>query len=122
MHPDRHRTSTTVGTSSSSVVPVTTATRRPPWRTSAVPMASRRPRCSTVVCWIWMVREEGNGATEGRVCGGWVGAGVLVDAEVALVVSRCAGRGGVDRVTEVQRAEWSGRQEQDRGTRKRTLN
>src|SRR5215218_1378973 len=32
----------------SSVVPVITATSRPPWRTSAVPMASRRPRCSTV--------------------------------------------------------------------------
>jgi hypothetical protein len=27
------------------------------------------PRRTAVVCWIWMVREEGNGTTEDAVCG-----------------------------------------------------
>jgi hypothetical protein len=36
------------------------------WCRSTVQAAPRR---TAVVCWIWMVREEGNGATEGVVCG-----------------------------------------------------
>jgi hypothetical protein len=57
------------------------------------PSGSSESDCTAAVFGFWMVRGEGNGTTEGEVCGGWVGAEVLVGAEVALVVGRCAGRG-----------------------------
>jgi hypothetical protein len=58
------------------------------------------PRRIALVCWIWMVRGEGNGTTEGevcgvrlvRVCGGRAGDGVLMEPSSVMKCIRAGGR------------------------------
>jgi hypothetical protein len=48
-------------------------------RRSTHPAQHRHHRCTAVVCWIWMVRLEGNGTTERLdVRGGWCGSAAEV--------------------------------------------
>ena len=61
--------------------------RRRHWTAASTARHEAAPRRTALVCWIWMVREESNGTTEGELCGvalvrecGW---GCSLGAEVA---------------------------------------
>jgi hypothetical protein len=55
------------------------------------------PRRTAVVCWIWMVRGEGNGTTERYGVRGPVGVGVLVVLEEHWLWADVQVEGGVER-------------------------